>query len=457
MKIDYQKLIQDLDLKKFQCDLVDVRIEESTTTNILCQNGELLQAVDNPTAGYFIRVFTRGQWFYEASTNFNQIEESIRKLIAFAETFPTAESTFHGLKNNGNHHLVKYSDSRFDHVSMEDKVNLVMKYQELKSKINYVKEWRVRYTDIYKVKYYKNSLGTSFAYDFNQAGLSFNVVMKDGDNLFTDYEMEYVSSFNQLLNLEEKFVNYFKEAEKFLHAETVTPGKYRVVLSPEIVGIFTHESFGHKSEADFMLGDKDALKEWQMGKQVGSPILSIVDSGAHENTSGYCPIDDEGTLAQKNYLIKDGILTGRLHSKHTADELGELPTGNCRAMNFEWEPIVRMTSTYIEKGVDSFESILKKAGDGALFIDGAKHGTGGSTFTIAPTKAYLIENGKLAKPLKISLISGSVFETLNLIEAIGDDFELKSSAFGGCGKMSQWPLPVADGGPSILVNGMQVS
>jgi len=452
-----EKMMKDLDLSKYDCDLVDIRFEKTISTQILFVNGELIQAVENPSTGFFIRVFKNGQWFYEASTHMHGIGEQIEKLVKFADQFKEEKSTFHGLKNNGIHHLLKYESKRFDKISMEEKINLVKKYVGLKDKINFVNESRVRYSDVYRLKYYKSSVGTEFVYDFNQAGLAFNAVLKDGDQLFTDYIMEYTHDFSGLDNLESKILNHFEEAEKFLHAKTVEQGKYRVVLSPEIVGIFTHESFGHKSEADFMLGDLEALKEWELGKTVGSPLLSIVDSGLHESTSGYCPIDDEGTLAQKNYLIKDGKLTGRLHSKHTADELNELPTGNCRAIGFEWEPIVRMTSTYIEPGKQTFDEILKLAGNNALYIDGAKHGTGGSTFTIAPTRAYKIVDGKLTEPLKVSLISGSVFETLNHIEAVGNDFELVSSAFGGCGKMSQWPLSVSDGGPSILVNGMQVS
>ncbi len=452
-----QKLMNELDLTKYDCDLVDIRFEKTISSQISFLNGELISAVENPSTGFFLRVFKNGQWFYEASTNMHKIDQQIEKLVNFANQFKSEVSTFHGLKNNGKHHLVKYEKSRFDKISMEEKINLVKTYVGLKDKINFMNESRVRYSDLYKIKFYKNSVGTEFVYDFNQAGIAFNGVLKDQDQLFTDYVMQYSHDFDGLKNLEKKILDHFVEAEKFLHAKTVEAGKYRVVLSPEIVGIFTHESFGHKSEADFMLGDQEALKEWELGKTVGSPLLNIVDCGTHESTSGYCPIDDEGTLAQKNYLIKDGKLTGRLHSKHTADELKELPTGNCRAIGFEWEPIVRMTSTYIEGGKQSFEEILKQAGNNALFIDGAKHGTGGSTFTIAPTRAYKIVDGKLTEPLKISLISGSVFETLNHIEAVGNDFELVSSAFGGCGKMSQWPLSVSDGGPSILVNGMQVS
>lgn len=205
-----------------------------------------------------------------------------------------------------------------------------------------------------------------------------------------------------------------------------------------------------------MMGDPEAVKAWQLGSMVGAPCLTIIDYGGQENTSGYCPIDDEGTPARKNYLIKNGVLTGRLHSTHTANVLGESPTSNARAMNFEYEPIVRMTSTYIENGNMTFDELLKRA-EGGLYFYNFKHGSGGSTFTIAPLRAYFIRNGKLAEPVRVSVISGSVFETLKNIEACGDDFHLESSCFGGCGKMEQWPLPVADGGPSILVNEMQVS
>ncbi len=199
-----------------------------------------------------------------------------------------------------------------------------------------------------------------------------------------------------------------------------------------------------------------ALKEWEIGKKIGSECLTIVDFGGLERTSGYCPIDDEGTYAQKNYLIKSGILTGRLHSLETAVQLDERPTGNSRAMSFEWEPIVRMTSTYIEPGREPVAKILERC-EGALLVQGIKHGSGLSTFTIAPYRGYLIgANGK-RDPVRLTVISGSVFETLRNAEAVSSDFQLHSSAVGGCGKMEQWPLPVSDGGPFVLVKEMQVS
>ena len=94
--------------------------------------------------------------------------------------------------------------------------------------------------------------------------------------------------------------------------------------------------------------------EWQLGKTVGSPILSIVDSGSVSGC-GYVPYDDEGTRARKNYLIKNGVLAGRLHSVQTATALGESLTGNARATDCTFEPIVRMTTTYIEGGDLDFD------------------------------------------------------------------------------------------------------
>lgn len=455
--MDFQKILDEIDFKTYACTFADVRIESSVTSAVRLKNGDIVQANSNPTSGYFIRVYNKGQWFYQSSTDFNTIDKNIRRLIELSHGYDDVKSNYTGPSYNGIHQLIKYENNRFDKITMDEKISVVRKYEPLKNKIPHVIEYMISYTDIYKQKFYKNSKGTMFSYDFNQAGLYFGATLKDGENLFEDSINNYASKFSDLLNLENKILELFKESQKFLNAKTVEPGKYDVVLSPELVGMFTHESFGHKSEADFMVGDPEAIKEWELGKKVGADILSIIDTGLHENSSGYCPIDDEGNLAKKNYLIKDGKLMGRLHSTETAHELNEEPTSNCRAMNFEWEPIVRMTSTYIEAGKDSFEEILKKAGNNALYFEGATHGTGGSTFTIAPKKAYRIKDGKLSEPLKVALISGSVFETLNNIEAVGSDFKLWNSAFGGCGKMSQMPLPVADGGPTILVKGMTVS
>lgn len=454
--MDLKNILDRLDLTKFACHFADVRIERTQSSGFYFKNGELIAATERPVLGAFIRIHHHGSWFYCSTTAVTNIEAEINKLIDQANSGKKSSNTYVVPENNGAHHLMNKAADAFSKIPLEEKVKLGESYLPLIAKIENLKESNIRYTDIYKEKFYKSSVGTEFSYDFNQAGFGFSGTLKKGEELFDDGFRRHVTKFADLSNLHNEVLDYFKEAQRFLEAKSITPGKYKVVLSPEITGVFTHESFGHKSEADFMMGDPEATKEWKIGSTIGASCLSIVDTGVHDNTSGYCPIDDEGTPAKKTYLIKDGVLTGRLHSTHTANVLEEAPTGNARALNFEYEPIVRMTSTYIEGGKVPFSDLLKQA-EGGVYFYNFKHGSGGSTFTIAPVRAYMIRGGKLAEPVRVSVLSGSVFETLKLIEACGDDFHLESSAFGGCGKMEQSPLPVADGGPSILVNGMQVS
>ncbi len=245
---------------------------------------------------------------------------------------------------------------------------------------------------------------------------------------------------------------FLAECTEFLnYARPVKPGKHTVVLAPQPAGVFAHESFGHKSEADFMVGDKKMKEEWAIGKKVGAAILSIVDDGSRLGT-GYVPFDDEGTPAQATYLVRNGILTGRLHSAATAATLGEEPTGNARAVNFEYEPIVRMTTTFILPGNKSKEELLGEVKEGIL-VEKVCYGTGHSTFTLVPTLAYRIKKGKNTGPVNISAITGDLFTTLGEINGLSDRLELSP---GGCGKWEQTPLPVGFGGPYVRVRNLLV-
>jgi len=440
--------------KKFDCEYWDVRIEDVIETTIDIADGEVLTCSTSPSLGAFVRVRKNSFWLYESTTNLNDLVRAIRDMC---------EKNYKGtaVHNYKPEKLAPYSkflfiDDNFSKISIERKLNLIKSYEKYVKQEELVKSTRNTYKDIYKVKSFINSVGTEFEYDFNQAGIIVRYTLKSGTKTFDDKFLTYGAKFSDLEGHEFKIKNLISESINFVDAPSIEPGKYRVLFTPEVAGVFTHESFGHKSEADFMLGDPKAIEDWKIGSVVASSKLTIVDSGLHQFTSGYCPIDDEGTLAKKNYLIKNGILSGRLHSIDTATQMKESPTGNSRAMNFEFEPIVRMTSTYIEAGDETLEDLLNRS-EGAVLVEGVKHGSGLSTFTIAPHRGYLIGKNGAKKPVRVSVVSGSVFETLKNIEGVSTNFELHSSAIGGCGKMDQWPLPVADGGPYILVKDMQVS
>lgn len=159
--------------------------------------------------------------------------------------------------------------------------------------------------------------------------------------------------------------------------------------------------------------------------------------------------DDEGMPASKTYLIREGILIGRLHCRETATKMGERPTGNARAINYLFPPIVRMTNTFIEPGTASFEEMLGGIKEGVYVKDWYGGTTSLEMFTFSAGEGYMIRDGKLAELLRPVVLSGNVFVTLGNIDAIGDDLKLNQG--GGCGKAGQSPLPVSNGSPHIRV------
>ena len=180
---------------------------------------------------------------------------------------------------------------------------------------------------------------------------------------------------------------------KLLDAPSVQGGKYTVVLNPKMAGVFIHEAFGHLSEADFVY-ENDRMKALMvLGKRFGPDALHIIDDGSIPGLRGSHKYDDEGTRTQKNYLIKEGTLVGRLHSRETAAKMGEQPTGNARAISYHTEPIVRMTNTYIDQGDASFEDIIKDIKLGVYALDAFGGQTTMEMFTFSAAYGYMIRDG----------------------------------------------------------------
>lgn len=451
--MNYSEKLKNLNLSSAKCDYIDVRIDERISTMISIRNHEPENCIEQTELGAFIRIYNGGRWFYTSLTDLDKLENGIRSLIELSQTHNGKSMPFYSALKPADMSSISYDNTGH---SIKEKKELLEHYDALMNKFNSIKIPASTYVDSYTKTFFASSQDVHTAYDFLGHYLRINYIMSDGKEQFMSNYGIYSDKFPELLGRENEFTDELKESETFISAETISPSVSPVLLSPAAAGVFAHESFGHKSESDFMLGDEAMKKEWQLGKNVGSGILSIIDDGNVKGTSGYVPFDDEGTKADKTYLIKDGVLKGRLHSLQTAYELNEKPTGNGRAMNTEFEPIVRMTSTYIEKG-DSTKQDLVSGIDNGYVIETIKHGSGLSTFTIAPLKSYRIKNGKIAEPVKINVITGSIFETLNLIDGLSDEVVIKSNLIGGCGKMEQYPLRVSYGGPYVRVSKMNAS
>jgi len=187
-----------------------------------------------------------------------------------------------------------------------------------------------------------------------------------------------------------------------------------------------------------------------LGRKFGGKHLNIVDDATIPDLRGSYKYDDEGVPAARTSLIREGILVGRLHSRETAAKMGEKPTGNARAINYLFPPIVRMANTFIEPGTSCFEEVLGGIKEGVYVKDWYGGTTSLEMFTFSAGEAYMIRDGKLAELLRPVVLTGNVFVTLGNIDAIGNDLNMNQG--GGCGKAGQSPLPVSNGSPHIRIH-----
>ena len=253
-----------------------------------------------------------------------------------------------------------------------------------------------------------------------------------------------------LEGLHDEIAAVARRAVDLLSARRIKGGTYTVLVDPTLGGVFAHEAFGHLSESDFVFENPRLREIMVLGRRFGGPHLNIVDSGTVPGLRGSYAYDSEGTPAQKTYLIREGELVGRLHSRETAARMGEAATGNARALNYRFPPIVRMSNTFIEPGQATFEEMLSGIDEG-VYVKGSFGGqTSMEMFTFSAEQAFMIRGGKLAEPLRGVNLTGNVFQTLANIEVVGNDLQWRQG--GGCGKGEQAPLPVGTGSPHLLIH-----
>jgi len=233
-------------------------------------------------------------------------------------------------------------------------------------------------------------------------------------------------------------------------AEGVYPdaGTHTCVLHPNLAGMLAHEAVGHTCEADFVLAGSVAAD--YLNQPVASELITMIDF-AHtlpDGSEAPLPIlcDDEGVTAHDAVLIKDGILTGYMHSRETARHFGHEPTGSARAYGYSDEPLIRMRNTAILPGKDKLEDMIAGVERGYYFTE-TNNGQADTTgeFMFGVCMGYEINNGKLGRALRDTTISGVAFDMLKTVDMLSDDFVWVSSGY--CGKKQI--MPVGMGGPAV--------
>jgi len=437
----------------------DVRLERTSDHRITLRDGILDDVQSRTETGALIRVLKGGRWAFASTTELDRIDQILAELAASDALRET--STPSGLDGLAVHRdtVRVFDDERVDQIPMTEKLALLQAQARHLERAS-VATWTARWIDQHRDRRFVSSRGADVRHDYQECGYILSFAMAHGQNTLQERCLEASHRFSSLRaessQQRVRIEATLDKCERFVaEACSVEAGQATVILAPMVAGVFAHESFGHKSEADFMLGDPSMLEAWKIGTQIGPSMLSIIDSG-RPTGSGYMPYDDEGQPTGVTYLVRDGVLAGRLHNGLTASVLGEAPTANARAISFRFEPIVRMTTTTIAPGTETREALFAGVREG-YFIETVRHGSGMSTFTIAPGLCWRIRDGAIAEPVRIAVLTGSVFETLGEIDGLSDEVEVPFIVGGGCGKMEQWPLSVGFGGPYVRVRRMNIA
>jgi len=245
------------------------------------------------------------------------------------------------------------------------------------------------------------------------------------------------------------------QASVNLKADPAPAGNMTVVLGNGWPGILLHEAIGHGLEGDFNRKGSSAFSG-RIGQQVAAKGVTVVDDGTLTDRRGSLTIDDEGNPTQCTPLIEDGILTGYMQDMLNARLMGMKPTGNGRRESFAHLPLPRMTNTYMLAGQHDPQEIIATVEKGlyAVNFGGGQVDITSGKFVFSTAEAYLIENGKVTRPVKGATLIGNGPDALTRVSMIGNDMSLDPGV-GTCGKDGQ-SVPVGVGQPTLRLDGLTV-
>ncbi|MBI2861981.1 MAG: TldD/PmbA family protein [Chloroflexi bacterium] len=437
-------------LRGLAADYVEVRIEESESTRLSFRGPELEDIGHTTERGGNVRALVNGGWGFASFNSLKELREKAEWAVQAARL--TGKGKTQIAESPTIVDTVPVSLGKEPRqVPITEKRRLFSEYNQIMlGASSQIQTTRVAYADSYRHVWFANSSGSLIEQERAQMQAALLAIARDGTNVQqAHFGLGSVVDYRDLEGLHDRAREVAERAVALLSAPPVNGGEYTVVLDPKLAGIFAHEAFGHLSEADHVY-ENERLKEIMvLGRRFGGEHLNILDGAAQPGLRGSYKYDDEGTPAQTTSLIQNGVLVGRLHSLETAGIMEEQTTGNARALNYRFHPIVRMTNTWIAPGEIPFSEMLADIKEGVYCKDSFGGETSMEMFTFSAAEAYMIRNGRLAEPLRGVLLSGNVFNTLENIDAIGDDFAWLNS--GGCGKAGQSPLPVATGSPHIRI------
>jgi len=444
-------------------EYAEARLEHSNSMGFALKNGIPQISGFEKTHGIGIRIIANGAMQF-LSTN-ELVREKIIKLIDYgirtarASRRLLAPIELADAKAERRNYEVK-EKVKSGNVDSKEKLDVLMDAErKLKeNKLNVPSRYFTIFDEQVE-KYFVNSDGSKISSKIPYVGFSFIITAKEKNETkqrhFTNVA---AGGWEKILewDFSDKVFNEAKVLIENMRLGKAPPkGEVDLIAAPEITGIAMHESVGHPYEADRILGREAAqagesfMTPEMIGRRIGNEIINVVDDPTVDGSAGFYLYDDEGVKARRKYLIKSGVINELLHNRETAASLKAESNASARAMDFAYEPIIRMSNTFMLPGDFSDEELIGSVKRGVYMKSFMEWNIDDKRVNerYVGSEAYLIENGEIREPVKKPVLETTTFDFFASIDAISKKVEFSS---GSCGKGEPMQgVPVWMGGPSI--------
>ena len=439
--------------------------ETTPSESFLFDDGRLKNASFDINSGFGSRLVSGDITGYANSTILSK--KSIKSSLEAIQTARSgkeilvSETDHSKIKNNKKFEKNLYSkENPLNSISFDEKIELVKNIDAfLRSYDNRVQQVSVSLAGNFQSIVIFGKEGEIYTDERPLVRLNISVIVNNGKRQETgsygtggrwDYKRLNSKDFYQ-----HAAKKALKQALTNLDSIDTPAGEMTVVLASGWPGVLLHEAVGHGLEGDFNRKGTSAFSN-MLGQKVADEQVTVVDNGAIPDRRGSLNIDDEGTITQETVLIENGILKGYLQDNMNARLMNDRSTGNGRRENFMYQPMPRMTNTYMTDGQYDPDEIIKSVKKGLYMVNfgGGQVDITSGKFVFSCTEGYQIENGKICSPIKGATLIGDGPKALNKIKMVGNDSSL-DDGIGTCGKAGQ-SVPVGVGQPTLRIDEITV-
>jgi TldD protein len=439
----------------------DVRAEQQEKKAVLIENQEVEHVRNNNDAGIGIRLVKDGTWSFCSITNpdtFEQIKKAIEGTIKNSTHYAKDKKNKINLYPNSNT-KTKIDFPVLKKPELEELMKIGFECSEIISSTSRIIKSIVNPQYTISSKYFVNSEGSEIIQNFtdvtidmmaiaHESGITQSINTTEGGR----GGLEQITDKNKI---QHKAQEISSRAAQLIDARPAKEEKATVVMNPDFVSLLTHEILGHPSEADRVLGKEMAWAggAWwkgKIGEKIGSKELNVFDDPTIKESLGWYYFDDEGVKTKKTTLVENGILKNHMQNRETAQIFNVSPTGNMRATNYRFMPLIRMACTCIGNGNWNVEEMIKEVKNGYLIsdmkipsIDMKRY-----NWSISCQYAQKIENGEVTDLLRDVIVMGTAPEFFESIDVCGNDFTVRPITNCGKGDPMQ-SMIMGNGGPSI--------